>query len=40
MGYNNKVFFLIERPNLFAICSLIIHSANGGKSEGCLVEEY
>jgi hypothetical protein len=28
--------FFLERPNLFAI----IHSANGGKGEGCLVEEY
>jgi hypothetical protein len=30
--------FLLERPNLLQ--SVIIHSANGGKGEGCHVEEY
>jgi hypothetical protein len=31
-------FFLLERPNLFAICNNTF--SNGGKGEGCLVEEY
>jgi hypothetical protein len=34
-GARNE-FFLLERPNLFAI----LHSTNGGKGEGWHVEEY
>jgi hypothetical protein len=31
-------FFLLDGP--IYLQSVIIHSANGGKGEGCLVEEY
>jgi hypothetical protein len=32
------VFFFLRDP--IYLQSVIIHSANGGKGEGCLVEEY
>jgi hypothetical protein len=34
---NDRIFFLKDSIYLQ---SVIIHSANGGKCEGCLVEEY
>jgi hypothetical protein len=38
MSTKQILFFLLERPNLFAICNN--NSANGVKGEGCLVEKY
>jgi hypothetical protein len=32
-------FFFLHRDPIY-LQSVIIHSANGGKGEGCLVEEY
>jgi hypothetical protein len=37
-GLDDLSFFLVEGPNLFAICNNTF--TNGGKGEGCLVEEY
>jgi hypothetical protein len=34
-----KEFFFREREPIY-LQSVTIHSANGGKGEGCLVEEY
>jgi hypothetical protein len=34
------IFFFFVRKTPIYLQSVIIHSANGGKGEGCLVEEY
>jgi hypothetical protein len=33
-------FFFVRKKDPIYLQSVIIHSANGGKGEGCLVEEY